>query len=132
MPKILRPVDPEKRKPPIATDNPDLAGLKLSGVVIVRYINKTISESFSALNFANFDHADNKWIGALPEDHFNESGDNKIIEWFEEIDIKELFPTNKQSVFVAEQASGKSFMRQLSHQEGQTYTENHILNKLKE
>ena len=124
-------MDPEKRKPDTVNDNPLLDGLKLSGTVIVRYINKSVSESFSALAFAFFNHPDNIWENSEPDQNFLRNKSNQIIEWYEEIEIESLFPDEEHSLFVARNASDGNFQKQMSHQEGQSFFKNQILKMLK-
>jgi hypothetical protein len=136
MTKILRPVDASIHKPEPVHDNEMLKDLKLSAAVIVRFINKKVSETYSALSFAYYNHSEKIWKNANPGENCLHDIDlanqnNEVVEWYEGIEIESLFPDDDHSAFVATQASNGSFQKQLSHQEGQTFNQNHILKQLK-
>jgi len=125
--KILVPVPVEKRLPAIL-EGPEE---EFSAAVIVDYtigIQPDIHKTFAYLD-ENKEWHDAQ--GLEKEIRFKPVGFNKVIAWYEEIEIESLFPDDKTSVMVAANASGKSFTKMLSHQEGQTYIQNYIIKKLK-
>jgi len=131
MMKILVPIPAEKRLPGIANNNV----LNLSSPVIVRYVNPNISESFSALTFAYYDHDDKYWQNTLTivknDDHSLENKDNKVIEWYEEIELESLFPDDEKSYNAAKAATNGSSFKTFIHQEGQSFFKNHIIRTLR-
>lgn len=125
MTKILIPILVTKRLPEIKEGEP------FSGAVIVRYVNPKVSPEFSALLFAYCDQS-GRWDCAVPDNplEFSESR-NKVIEWYEEIELESLFPDSDISYNVAENASGKRINGTVLHQEGQNFFKNHLLKQLK-
>jgi hypothetical protein len=126
--KILKPVSVSRRLPKIPEGEP------FSAAVIVRYQNKKVSDSFTALSLAYCD-GDGEWIDAneglkIIGIIFKPGGPNEVIKWYEEIEIESLFPDDDQSTTAAD-AHSKNFTKQLSHIEGQSFLENHIIKMLK-
>jgi hypothetical protein len=125
--KILIPIPVERRLPAIPE------GELFSPCVLVRFINKTIGEDYSAQSFAYCDAA-GKWEEAEPEGAllpFTFSPDrNKVVEWYEEKELESLFPDDNTSYNVAQSASGDRIRGITLHQEGQTFLKNHLLRQL--
>jgi len=127
--KILRPVPVEKRLPAIEPEE------LFSPAVIVDYDTNTSVVADIHKAFAYCDK-NGHWHDAMAFEadiliNFFPYGKCQVIQWYEEIEIESLFPDDKSSSTAAVNASGKSFAKTLSHQEGQTYFQNYLLKKLK-
>lgn len=131
MSKILIPVDPSIRKPVIIKDILLCVKRRVSGIVIVRYINKIVSESFSELSLAYFDYEDNIWRRDILGDSFFQDKNNQVTKWYEEIEIESLFPDEDLSYHVAQAAANNHMERTIIHQEGQSFFKNYIIKQLK-
>lgn len=126
--KILRPVNPDKRLPAKTKDE---NYPHFSASVIVRFINKNISEQFNALTFAYYNHYNQCWEPALPDDCTFKDHSNTVTEWFEEVELDSLFPTSEESYFLANNAANGRIDHTSMHQEGQTAAKNHALKILR-
>jgi hypothetical protein len=128
MTKILIPIPVNKRLPEIK------AGESFSGCVIVRFINKKVSDDFSALTFAYCDSS-GKWEDAMPKNEkfirFKPEGAHEVVEWYQETELESLFPDKDISYNVANNASENRINGTMLHQEGQTFVQNHILKEIK-
>lgn len=127
--KIFIPVSVTKRLPEI----PD--GEFAGPCVIVRYVNKNVSESFNALAFAYCDRA-GRWEDAMPKEigksvQFAPYSNNEVIEWFDEVELESLFPEKEHSSFVANNASNGRINGAILHQEGQDFIKNFIVKQIK-
>lgn len=127
-------MDPEKRKPD--PENGDsmftrVTNTIVSGIVIVRYRNKKSPGSFSSLTLAYFNHTEQVWENATGDSFFKDPC-YQVIEWFEEIEIESLFPNDHDSYLAAAAACKSKFPQTSYHQEGQAYSQNYLLRKLKE
>lgn len=126
--KILKPVPVEKRLPAIL-EGPDQL---FSRPVIVDYKIGNYPDIYKAFAYRdkNEEWHDTQGLDEK-EMRFISGSRNKIIAWYEEIEVESLFPDDNTSSTVAVNASNKSFAKTLSHQEGQTYIQNYIIKKLK-
>ena len=126
--KILRPVNPDKRLPAKTKDE---NYPHFSASVIVRFVNKNISEQFNALTFAYYNHYNQCWEPALPDDCTFKNHSNIVTEWFEEVEFESLFPDSDAEYFLSKNASNGRIDFSSFHREGQIAAKNYALKKLR-
>ena len=129
--KILVPIPVDKRLPEFPTPVYPESG-QFSKCVIVLYVNKKVSETWSATTFAYCDKS-GRWEYGLPPGNvieFSERSGNKVVEWYDEIELESLFPDDDLANKVATNASDNRIHGTLLHQEGQAFFKNHLLKNL--
>ena len=121
---ILVPIAVSKKLPEIQE------GELFTPCVIVRYVNKKVSEDYSALSFAYCDES-GRWEDAQPEqrEKFN-TGGNEVVEWYKEVELESLFPDDAQAECASKNASDNRINMMMMHQEGQNFFKNHLLKKI--
>jgi hypothetical protein len=86
--KILIPVSPAKRLPPVI-DDPDN---HLSAIVFVKYTNKSIAEDYSSETLACYDYQSEEWVDAFPLANTFDNPRNEIVCWYDEVVLEDYFP----------------------------------------
>lgn len=122
---ILKPVLTEKRLPFVPEE------FQITQYYVVGYMREGGNPDFLQFAVACYNNK-GQWSSIEKKDIFAcKKKHNKVVVWYEEVDIESLLPDDETTYRMGNAASNGQPIKTMFYQEGVIYTRNHILRQLK-